>query len=82
MVGDSSALSAVAPAGLDASRKAEGDFPQRCYGLSIGTIDRKVLGAALDGEPGNESRMADCDATSGAADEMLGASSSSKSVNC
>jgi hypothetical protein len=40
-------------AGLDA-RGTRGDF-QRCYGPSIGPIDRQVAWPlALDGEPGNE----------------------------
>src|ERR1700680_1841934 len=50
--GHSSCAAAPLKAGLDA-RGTRGDF-QRCYGTSIGTIDRQVAWpVTLDGEPGN-----------------------------
>ena len=57
----------------------QGDF-QRCYGTSIGTIDRQVAWPlTLDGEPGNEPQWRLWSLPSGACGrECLGASSSSK----
>src|ERR1700676_4537751 len=76
--GHSSCAAAPLKAGLDA-RGTRGDF-QRCYGTSIGTIDRQVAWPlTLDGEPGNEPQWRLWSLSSGACGrECLGASSASQ----